>query len=371
MAIKENCNVGLVDSETIFSLINALDIPKFKYDIEKKKYVLDTTKRNMLPPAEYRSEFLINRYTMLWQRTNRHELFTSTIPGTLDENKKFKLRKIESLLSMASLNEIVVLGMISKLTEMKFFLEDPTGSVPLDLSNVQYHSGFFCEGCFVLVEGDYTDGTLKATGIGFPPVESAESSRAYFGSLNTWGGRSKTLLKCSTKLMEIEQANTEATIVFLSDCWLDDPVVVEKLRTLFDGYDEMPPVAIVLLGPFIRNTTNPFALKDKLTALAEAIANNCPTIKKETDIILVPSLDDSAAPMIMPRAPLPEKVVCDAKKLLPRLLTATNPCRLQYCTQQIVVCRADLITKLCRNTINFPQTGKLEDHVSISLLLMM
>lgn len=44
----------------------------------------------------------------------------------------------------------------------------------------------------------------------------------YFGSLNTWGGRSKTILKSSNRLLEIERANTDATIVFLADCWLDD-----------------------------------------------------------------------------------------------------------------------------------------------------
>lgn len=362
--MQENCNAGLEEGETVFSVIKAYDVPKYKYDLEKKKYVIDKSPHSLLPSAKMRSEFLIDRYTMLWQRTNRHELFSSSIAGVSTEVKKFKLRKIENLLSSSSLDEIVVLGLLAKLTETKFFIEDPTGSVPLDLSSVQYHSGFFCEGCFVLIEGNYSDGTLKAVGMGFPPVEAADSSRAYFGSLNTWGGRSMTLLKQSSRLLEFERANSEATIVFLSDCWLDDPSVVEKLQTLFDGYNEMAPIAIVLMGPFLRNVSNPHTLKGKLTALAEFISTNCQTIKKQTDIILVPALEDPAAPVIMPRPPLPDKLCADAKRLLPRLILATNPCRLQYCTQQISVCRADLITKLCRNTINFPQTGKLEDHVS-------
>lgn len=347
----------------MFSVINALDIPKFKYCIERKKYVLDAVKRNLLPAASVRSDFLLDRYTMLWQRTNRHDLFSAAIPGTANANKKFQLRKIESLLSSSSAKEIVVLGLLSQLTENKFHIEDPTGAVPIDLSGVQYHSGFFCEGCFVLIEGSYSDGTLKATGMGFPPVEPAASSRAYFSTLNTWGGRSRSLLKNSPRLMEIEQAETEATIVFVADCWLDDPIVLEKLQALFIGYNECPPVAVVLMGPFLRNGLNPFQLKSKLTSLGEMIANNCATIKKETDIILVPALEDPASPVILPRPPLPDKLCADFKRMLPRTILATNPCRLQYCTQQIVVCRADLITKLCRNTINFPSTGKLEDHV--------
>lgn len=339
-------------------------MPKYKYDIERKKYFLEEKKRNLLPPASVRSEFLVDRYTMLWQRTCRHELFSASIPGTSAQAKKFQLRKIEVLLASTRINEVVVLGFLAQLKENKFFIEDPTGAVPIDLTSVQFHSGFFCEGCFVLVEGSFSDGVLKASGMGFPPIEAASSSRAYFGSLNTWGGKSKILLKNSNRLLEMERTNIDATIVFLADCWLDDPIVMHKLQILFDGYNDIPPVAIVLMGPFIRNLTNPIDLKQKLKTLGEMISNNCPTLKKQTDLILVPSLDDPIAPLILPRIGLAESLCGDLKQLVPRTILATNPCRLQYCTQQIVVCRADLVTKLCRNTINFPNVGKLEDHVS-------
>lgn len=322
-----------------------------------------------MPPATARAEFLVDRYTMLWQRTCRHELFAAAIPGITMESKRFQLQKIEALLASSSVKEAVVLGMLAQLKENKFFIEDPTGSVPIDLSGVQFHSGFFCEGCFVLIEGTFEDGVLKASGIGFPPIEEASSSRAYFGSLNTWGGRSKTLLKNSNRLLEIEKSNTDATIVFLADCWLDDPTVVQKLQTLFVGYNDMPPVAIVMMGPFVRNFTSPAQVKARLKHLGEMIANNCPTLKKETDLVLIPAPDDPIAPVILPRVGLPESLCAGLKRLLPRIILASNPCRLQYCTQQIVVCRADLVTKLCRNTINFPDTGKLEDHVSFGLPL--
>lgn len=349
----------------MFSVINAFDIPKFKYSIEQKKYVVDSSKRNLLPPAHIRAEFALDRYTMLWQRTNRHDLFSPAIPGTANASKKFQLRKVESLLCTSSVKDIVVLGLMAQLTENKFYIEDPTGVVPLDLSTVQYHSGFFCEGSFVLVEGSFIDGILKVSGLGFPPPEAATSSRAYFGTLNTWGGGSTSLLKNSTRLLEIERTNTDATIVFVSDCWLDDRIVFDKLKMLLIGYNESPPVAIVLMGPFLKTISNPYALKSKLQALGEVISNNCMMLKKETDIILVPALEDPTAPVIMPRPPLPETLCSDFKRLVPRTILATNPCRLQYCTQQIVVCRADLVTKLCRNTIHFPESGKLEDHVSI------
>lgn len=116
------------------------------------------------------------------------------------------------------------------------------------------------------------------------------------------------------------------------------------------------------MGSFIRSSENPFTLKSKLAQLAEVI-DPYESIKQETDIVFVPSLDDPAAANILPRPPLPKCLWKDFQKKIPRSIFATNPCRLQYCTQQIVVCRADLVTKFCRNTIYFPQTGQLEDHV--------
>lgn len=304
------------------------------------------------------------RYTMLWQRTIRHELFAPTVSGTTSLAKKFQLRSIEQLLSASYMAEVVVLGLLTQLTEGKFYIEDPTGIVPLDLSKAQYHSGLFCEGCFVLVEGSFEDLTLKVAGLGFPPPEMATSSRAYFGTLNTWGGPGRKLLKHSARLMEIERLNTETTIVFLSDVWLDHPMVLHKLKVLFAGYNECPPTAIVLMGPFIKASEGPALLKTKLAMLADVLAP-FDLLRKDTDFVFVPSMDDPTAVNILPRPPLPESLCADFRKRVPRTVLATNPCRLQYCTQQIVVCRADLVTKFCRNTIHFPAGGNLEEHVRI------
>lgn len=168
---------------------------------------------------------MLLRYTILWQRTKRHDLFSPPVPGTLCTGKKFQLRRIENLLSSSKIDEVVVIGLLTQLTEGKYYIEDPTGVVSLDLSEAKFHNGLYCDGCFILAEGSYLDGVLKVAGIGFPPAENAISSRSYFGTLNTWGGKSKILLKQSERLLEIEQSNKDASIVFISDCWLDHPMV--------------------------------------------------------------------------------------------------------------------------------------------------
>jgi uncharacterized protein with PIN domain len=39
---------------------------------------------------------------------------------------------------------------------------------------------------------------------------------------------------------------------------------------------------------------------------------------------------------------------------IPSGIFTTNPCRIQYGTKEIVVLREDILTKMCRNAINFP-----------------
>lgn len=95
-------------------------------------HIFDVT-RNV---CEYCNIFYI-RYAILHQRTQRHELFTPAILGmnSDDAGHKFKLHPIEFLLSSSGkITETVVLGLLTQLREGRYYLEDPTGILQLDLS---------------------------------------------------------------------------------------------------------------------------------------------------------------------------------------------------------------------------------------------
>lgn len=333
---------------------------------ENKKFIIDKSVRRLLASPQSRSNYIRNRYNTLMQRILRHELFAANVNEnikTTDTNdKKFNLKLAENLLSSSYVSEVVMLGLLSKFKEGKFYLEDPSGAIPIDLSEADFHSGLFTEGSFVLAEGTFNDGILKVVGLGFPPPEISHSSRAYFGTINYWGGSSATLLKYSKRLLEYERLNFGGTMIFLSDCWLDDATVIEKLKKLFSGYDESPPIAIILMGPFLKSKDNLPELRNKFSLLGDIIDSTF-TLKNETEIVLVPDLEDPSSANILPRPPLPQCLVQDLMKKCKRVTLASNPCRLQYCTQQIVICRMDLLKKMCRNTIKFPETGQLADHV--------
>jgi DNA polymerase epsilon subunit 2 len=86
--------------------------------------------------CEYFYVFCI-RYAILHQLTRRHKLFTPAIFGTNsdDAGYKYKLQPIEFLLgSSGKVSEAIVLGLLTQLREGRYYLEDPTGILQLDLS---------------------------------------------------------------------------------------------------------------------------------------------------------------------------------------------------------------------------------------------
>lgn len=76
---------------------------------------------------------------------------------------------------------------------------------------------------------------------------------------------------------------------------------------------------------------------------------------RTSHIILVPGPQDPFATSLVPRPPLPQILVQPMlSKLAPLHATihlASNPCRLSYFSQQIVVYRDDTMTRFLRNTV--------------------
>lgn len=60
-------------------------------------------------------------------------------------------------------------------------------------------------------------------------------TRAYYGDINFFGGPSATSVKASAKLRQLEEENEDAMFVIISDVWLDNIEVMEKLSLMFSG----------------------------------------------------------------------------------------------------------------------------------------
>ena len=221
------------------------------------------------------------------------------------------------------------------------------------------------EGSVVIASGNYIDNVFEVQDIGFPPPEPSSNTRAAFGDLNTFGGQHPTSLKMSEKLKLHEQSNLEDTIVFISEFYVDDIKVLEKFKEVLHGYSDFPPIAFVLCGHFLSfppNATSAQKLKDGFMALADIITQHS-DILEVSKFIIVPGPYDLGAPKILPRASLPKSILSGFIKRVPGTILATNPCRIQYCTKEIVVLREDILTKLCRNTLKFLDTANIFEHV--------
>jgi len=96
-----------------------------------------------------------------------------------DVLKKYDLKTVEYLIGSSSkvTTKAIVLGMIAQLKEGKFFLEDLTGFVEMDMNECTFQNGYYTENCFILAEGRYEDGIFRLNSVGPPPGEDAVISR--------------------------------------------------------------------------------------------------------------------------------------------------------------------------------------------------
>ncbi|XP_028402077.1 DNA polymerase epsilon subunit 2-like [Dendronephthya gigantea] len=356
-------------SDNAFNVISAFEVPRYKYNNDKKKFLKCTTKNvHLHPEAPSRSEMFREQYMIIFQRTIRHDLFAppsaAAQPG--ENSTKYRIKRVEFLLgSTAKLGKLIVLGMIAQIKEGKYYLEDCTGVVQVDLSNTKYHTGLFTENCFVLAEGLYEDGIFHVDAIGCPPAEPAQVTRNYFGNINFFGGPSKIAVSASEKMRTIEEENQEAMFVILSDVWLDLPRVIAKLRVLFHGYHTTPPTLFIFCGNFISESYGPkhsSLLRESLNNLADLISEY-PSLVECSRFLFVPGPRDPGPGNILPRPPLPSCLTEEIRTKIPFAIFATNPCRIQYCTQEIMVFREDLVNKMCRNCIKLPtELGDIPAH---------
>jgi DNA polymerase epsilon subunit 2 len=375
LAVEECFSASDGSPETAaMAVINAFKIPKFSYNCDRKKFLpVAMDALQLHARSQSLPELFCERYTLLYQRTLRHDLFTPPALGqAMSSNAKYQLRKIEHLLSSSGLpDRLIVLGMLAQVKEGKYHLEDPTGYVELDISNCEFHTGIFVENCFVLAEGIYEDKVFHVDAIGLPPLESASESRSYFGNVNFFGGSSSSCAKSSVKLQAMLRDQDDAILVFLADVNLDNPKVMEKLSILFTGYADAPPTAFVFMGNFSSKPYGPSQnqkMKESFVALGDLILG-FPDLASQCQFLFLPGPQDPGHKNILPRPPIPRTIVSGVSERIPGAQFCSNPVRIQFCTQEIVVFCEDILSRLSRNCVRFPSDfDTLHTHFVKTLL---
>lgn len=325
------------------------------------------------------------RYELILSKTLRNPQFRPPASGMLSIAKKspyFQLTGIESL--SGSKGEKLVLGMLTQLEEGVWFLEDLNGTVRLDLSQASVTAGLHTECSFVIAQGLYIEDEGEAplfqvSAMGTPPLETREDSIIALGrNANLFGGQYD--LGESSELSKLEEEAVDNIILFMSDVALDNSRVMAGLRHVFRGYlqDEIVPTVIVLMGSFL---SHPFGqqvddvntLCSKFGELGDMIVNEFKPLAEESTFVIIPSVSDPGPGNVLPRPPMPKMITRQFVQAVgaERVRLATNPCRMRYMTQEIVLLRDDIMQKMVRHCSikpDFGESGLMSEHLVKSIV---
>ncbi|KAH7826077.1 DNA polymerase epsilon subunit 2 [Monocercomonoides exilis] len=228
-------------------------------------------------------------------------------------------------------------------------------------------------------------GTFLVNGLFFPPTEKrSESIEANPELLKGW--RTKGLQKGTEKSEKRENADSKEAqkvqkesqvssldafnetqlvqvrsasssfIVVLSDVYLDEPRVTQKLSILLDGYNDsesIPPKYIVLMGNFssqsvMAGSDDEENLKKQFEYLAVLISKYTNIAQKTTFVFIPGPRDLTPTPSILPRRSLFSSLFAPFKKYNINFINTTNPCRMTVYDQTILFFRDDITSKLRR-----------------------
>lgn len=336
--------------------------------------------------APEKANMFRTRYELIRGKTLRNEKFAPPASGLLSFAKPssyFRLTGIESLPGSGT-TERLVLGMLTQLEEGTWFLEDLNGVIRLDLSQANVTRGLHTECSFVIVQGRYIeiDGEepyFQVTAMGTPPAEKREASlTAMSKNPNLFGGQIDA--SESASLLKMEKEAVDTIFLFLSDVALNNSKVIAGLRYLFQGYleDEVLPKLIVLMGnflshPFGQHVSDMTVLAEKFTELGTMIRTDFEALANECMFVIIPGTNDPGPGNVLPRPPMPNIVMRGFINAIgeERVHLGTNPCRIRYLTQEIVLMRDDLMQKMVRHCAvkpDFGDSGPIPEHYVKSLV---
>ncbi|KAI9490313.1 DNA polymerase alpha/epsilon subunit B-domain-containing protein [Zychaea mexicana] len=348
--------IDRVDVTQHFDVVSAFDMPRLRFNHVRKTFITCNDKPVLLGSANEKAALYRDRFDIIKQRLMHNENFCPPSTHVSDNDTYLKIAPIKTLIGRDR-EHFLLFGMLTQLEEGKIFLEDEDAHIELDLSSCAYDAGMFTDGTFALVEGLYGDDHIfHAEELGFPPPESRALTDTFYSGVDFLGLRKLKVEEDRLKAEEV--ANTNVFFAILSNVHLDEPRVMNALRRVFEGYenDTQIPLAFILCGDFCKdNSIDPHVYKDNFTALADLI-QEFRGIATHSYFVFVPgNKDPSMGGGSLPQTVIPEWFTARMRGRVRNAIFASNPCRIRYCTQDIVVFREDLFSRLWRNSLLFPQ----------------
>ncbi|KAK0551435.1 DNA-directed DNA polymerase epsilon, subunit B, partial [Tilletia horrida] len=359
-----------VDPARYFSVVDAFKMPKIRFDQHRKVFERVPNAPTILPTASSKPNCLRERLNVIRNVVLRNEHFLPSLlasQGTSERDSFMKLTSTKNLLGRQG-QRFLLLGMLCTAQDGRYCLEDADGSVGLDLQEAIPGEGIFTEGCIALVEGEYTEQErIRVFALGHPPSESRTDAKRHCGHVDFLGVGAISV-EDEAVLRTHEQAHEDLCFVIISDLHLDQAKTLINLRAILQGYvdAEFIPMAFILCGDFCSTTVSPSEIVTKYQFLFNQLADvisSFPAIRNTSHFIFVPGPTDPFSTPMLPRPGLPSSLTTKlAARLGSRAHFASNPCRIRYFGQEIVVMRDNIMGRALRNTI------RLKDEVEESAL---
>ncbi|KAK9450925.1 DNA polymerase alpha/epsilon subunit B-domain-containing protein [Limtongia smithiae] len=359
--------------QEFFHVWDAFVQPRWTYN-NLRKHFERASAPSVLPTAKQQTRYLITRYYQLFHRLLRNELFQPPSFHSSNAASWHAITLIKNLLGRHG-KSFLILGLLEMGSNGNYWAEDPSGKLELDLTQAVAEHGYYVPGCVLLFEGVYTTTErFKVRAIQHPPNETRSKSREAYGYLDflnigslgsTPDGRFDKVIEARFAAEEKrahKSRKTSSSIIMLGgDIFLDDLKTYDGMSKIFGLLEEEPPLAIVVPGSFLsfpfHKSSSSTVYRDCFDQLA-GLLSQFPVLCACTTFIFIPGANDpwgstasAGGANIWPQRCVPSIFTGHVSRVLKKAVFASNPCRVCYYSQEIVICRDNLAGRLRRNGI--------------------
>ncbi|CCF56339.1 hypothetical protein KAFR_0B00390 [Kazachstania africana CBS 2517] len=399
-----------LDWKDYFKVINAQSQQKFSYDPIKMQLRFMPQNKANLPSIKDNVEMFSTRYNIVKDRVMRNEMFQGNDTFNplssmmkLKEDLNNESNSMSSYMSITQIKNLLgrdgknflLLGLLRKNNRGSWALEDPSGTIEIDISQTIPTNGlYYFEGCIVLVEGIYfsVGNRFHASSMTHPPGERREATLDKIGHLDLLGIHGSSNANYMAKLDNnlkirlhyLEKELEDHRFVILGgDLFLDKFITLEALRKTFKKLNDDPPTVIVFQGSFTsvpvhtsvtsKSISSSTQYKNNFDTLA-ALLSEFENIKNDSILIFIPGANDPWGSMhslgasgSLPQKPIPSFFTQRISRVCKRVIWGSNPMRIAYLSQEIVIMRDDMASRFKRHSVIFPMLEESKEEQLLQL----
>lgn len=392
-----------IDWKTFFRVIDVNHYTKFKFDRQRKQFDYHNTESKLklmeLPDVDSVINFQMVRLHILRDRLYRNQVFSKIkYDGNTESiisNQMHRPKHITYVKNLLGRNEhrFVLFGLVTQNSYGLWQLQDDSDKIELVLKQCIFSKDYyFVSGNFLIIDGFYSSaGKFHVLSAAHPPAEEREVTFDAFGELDfNWDYSKNGKIDLTMKQLtykEIKQHPDHKIIVLGCHLYLDDLETISKLRKMLETIENEIqnklkgtmeeinvydfPVSIVFVGPFTSQaltitegtSVNQLTHSGRYKAGFDNIANvleNFKGICENCKLVFVPGDGDPWISMVTknsssvwPQMKIPSVFGSKLERVAKNVEWASNPCRLNYLSQDILIINNNIAESLRRNDFTY------------------